>query len=375
MNAPSQPLECSPAGREAVVELCDELARIVGGALEGARRRGALDEPTHAVGRGAGDTTFALDVPTEEAIDRWFDAHAALGPLSLLTEDRGWRHAGPDGRGGARALQDFAHGGPRLVIDPIDGTRNLMHGLRPAWTVVGLAPPGGTEPRLGDLEHGVLAELPPRGGTTRRVLTGSAREGCRLQERALEGRVGEERALRVDGEARVDHGYFPFFRYGWRQRTALAELEARFFQRLEECEGADGAAIWDDQYISNGGQLALIALGRYRMVADLRAWLEARTGLPSPATKPYDCAGAIVVARAAGAIVEAPDGAELDFPLDASTPVSFVAWANEATAQRLRPHLRAALARSIRERRSESAQEPRSQGVATDSPGDDLSGR
>ena len=36
-------------------------------------------------------------------------------------------------------------------------------------------------------------------------------------------------------------------------------------------------------------------------------------------------------------------GGALDFPLDATTPVAFVGWANAATATRLGPHLRAAL--------------------------------
>ncbi|MEM7518610.1 MAG: hypothetical protein AAF368_17020, partial [Planctomycetota bacterium] len=137
----------------------------------------------------------------------------------------------------------------------------------------------------------------------------------------------------------------PFFRYGFRQRRALAQIEESFFERLVRHESADDATFWDDQYISNGGQLAQLCFGNYRMIAELRAWLAKQRGLPGTTTKPYDCAGAILCARAAGAVIETPTNeAPLDFPLDAETPVAFVGWANRATAARLGPHLRAALA-------------------------------
>ena len=54
-------------------------------------------------------------------------------------------------------------------------------------------------------------------------------------------------------------------------------------------------------------------------------------------------AGAILCAREAGCVVEHPSGAELDFPLDVSTPVAMASYANRATARRLRPHLQAVL--------------------------------
>ncbi len=68
------------------------------------------------------------------------------------------------------------------------------------------------------------------------------------------------------------------------------------------------------------------------------------SSLPSIPTHPYDVAGAIVVAREAGAVVDAADGSTLDFPIDCTTPVSFVAWANAPTRARLAPHLASALA-------------------------------
>ena len=77
--------------------------------------------------------------------------------------------------------------------------------------------------------------------------------------------------------------------------------------------------------------------------ATLRAWLARRAGVATTTSKPYDVAGAILCARAAGCVVTAADGGELDFELDCTTAVEFVGWANAATARRLAPHLRAVL--------------------------------
>ncbi len=300
---------------------------------------------------GAGDFTYGLDVASERAVDAWLDETAREHPLSLLTEDAGWRHLGP-GAGGrstpARDLDGFDHGGPRIALDPVDGTRGLMHDLRSAWTVVSCAGPGRGEPRLSELELGIVSEIPDSRAARFRVLAARHAGPCLLEERELHGsqpvRAGE---LSCDGDARCDHGFFPFFRYDPAQRPAVAAVEADFFQRLAREERADLRHVFDDQYISNAGQLVLLALGTYRMIADLRAFLAARSGVRTTTSKPYDLAGAVLCAQRAGCVVTAADGAPLDFPLDCVTPVHFVGWANTGTARRLAPHLAQALRATV----------------------------
>lgn len=305
-----------------------------------------LEGLARGVSEGVGDTTFALDVPAEEAVEEWFCAHACRGPLSLLTEDAGWRHRGPDPAkpSGWRDLADFAHGGPRIVIDPIDGTRPLMHDLRSAWVVIGFAPPGPAQPRLSALRGGLLVELPPSSQGVARWL--EAEQGGPAEERLLpvgasvkQVAAASVRTLSVDSDARCDRGYFTFFRYHPAQRRRLATLEESFFARLAEREGADLLQVYEDGYCSSGGQLALLALGRYRFVADFRARLG---GVEGPFCKPYDVAGAVVVARAAGVEISDAFGAPLDCPLDACTPIGFVGYTNAGTRARLEPHLEAA---------------------------------
>jgi fructose-1,6-bisphosphatase/inositol monophosphatase family enzyme len=349
---------------ERLVDLSDRIRAAAREALIEAVRGGTLERLSRAAGQGVGDVTYGIDVPAEHAIDRWLAETARETPLSLLTEDSGWRHRGPDvsevagGKGGIRALDGFDHGGPRISVDPIDGTRVLMCDLRPAWSVIGLAGPGPSEPRIGDVVLGVLSEIPDSRGASYRRLSAIRGGGCRLVERdltedepsadrRLEAGADQGAARRLDAGAddRVDHGIFSFFKYMPAERPRIAAIEAAFFARLAETERADVRACFDDQYTSNGGQLALLALGTYRMIADVRAHLFEKT----LTSKPYDVAGAVICAQEAGAVVTAVDGSPLDFPLDAKTPVSFVGWANRATEKRLSKYL-AEVLRSERSR-------------------------
>jgi len=350
-----------------LVRLSDRLRVAARGALLGAIEAGEHATLWRQAGQGAGDVTYGIDVPAERALDLWFEETARAEPLSLLSEESGWRHAGPDGRGGTRELAGFDHGGARIVVDPIDGTRNLMTDVRSAWSVIGLAAPGASVPKLADVELGVVSEIPDsRAAAFRRL---SARRGercvCELRELARSSvahvKVAGERAsaardsgggvllarreLDNGDEVRLDHAYFPFFKYMPDMRPEIAAIEARFFERIAEREGADVRNCYDDQYISNGGQLALLALGTYRMIADVRAHLAQARGRATLTSKPYDVAGAIVCARAAGCVITAADGSELAFPIDTETPVSFVGWVNAATEARLAPHLDAAMKR------------------------------
>ena len=193
-----------------------------------------------------------------------------------------------------------------------------------------------------------MSEIPDSRAERYRVVSAMKGAGATFQERWLRGDALErERVLVVDEDDRVDHGYFSFFRYTPAMRPLLGKVEAGFFRGLAEQEGADVRNCFDDQYISNGGQLVLLTLGTYRFIADLRAWLARWFDEPVTMTKPYDCAGAVLVAREAGCVVEGVAGAELDFPLDGETGVSFVGFANEGTARRVRGVLDEVLRREV----------------------------
>lgn len=325
--------------------LAAEVAAEVAAAHDGGRDLG------HIQGRGVGDVTFALDEGPERRIAAWAEAQACRAPLSVLTEDTGWRHLGPDGRGGWRALEGFDHGGRRFAFDPVDGTRPLMRGLRSAWFSVASAPAGAAAPTLGDVDRALLQELPPPGRARCQQWLAATTAGTPATWRASTTPTGAldtslERHT-VDRSPDFERQYLSFFRYHPRDRVALTTLEARFLERLG-ASGVDLDHVYEDQYTSNCAQLALVTGGTYRMIADLRAWLAAREGRAATATKPYDIAAAQLIARGAGAVVHDPAAGAtaplLARPIDATTPLSFVAYANAPTAERAAPLLAEVLA-------------------------------
>jgi len=263
-----------------------------------------------------------------------------MGPLSLLSEDRGWRHAGPGAEAHTiRALPDFDHGGPRVVVDPIDGTRPWLHGLRSAWSVIAAAGPGKAQPRLAEVEFGLLAEIPLAHAATAHWFEAIQGQGCRTATVDLTARVlSPLAACQTPDLARIDHAFFSFFAYHPAVRGPIDRLGLAFFERLERHEGAQIVHCYDDQYIASGGQLALLLQGQYAMVCDPRPRVLAPDGKPTQCAKPYDLAGAVLCAREAGCVVLDLDGEPLNVPLDAHTPVGFVAYPGPRSCARLQPH-------------------------------------
>ena len=92
--------------------------------------------------------------------------------------------------------------------------------------------------------------------------------------------------------------------------------------------------MFEDEYVSSGGQLHELATGRDRFVAELRP-LVAPGAL---ACHPYDVCTALVLEEAGGGVTE-PWGGALDAPLDTTSPVAWVGYANRALADWIGPVL------------------------------------
>ncbi len=137
----------------------------------------------------------------------------------------------------------------------------------------------------------------------------------------------------------MDHGFASFAKFFPEGKAALAALEEKLWHRINPAGGRHGRPIFDDQYISTGGQLHELIAGHDRFIADLRP-LVARGGAAGALTcHPYDICTALL-AEEAGCIVTSPSGGPLLAPLDTTTPVAWVAYANPGLARRIGPVLR-----------------------------------
>jgi fructose-1,6-bisphosphatase/inositol monophosphatase family enzyme len=282
---------------------------------------------------GAGDLAYALDELTEEALRAFGDDLAGRHPLVLIDEDAGTRVFDSDGRG-----QPL-----RVLVDPVDGTRSLMHDMRSAWAVTCVAPDRGELTRLSDAVLAVQTELPTTSAGTYRVMWAVRGQGAHIATHAVgSGAELDRRPLVVDDDPAIENGYLCFTRYLPIERTMVAEIERLCLERAIEAEHLNPRLLYDDQYLASAGQLFLTATGRYRMLADLRGWLGRLADIDNFTAKPYDLA-ALLVYTEAGVPVLGDDLLPLNAPLDTSTPLSVIAFANTAVQDRMLPHLKAAM--------------------------------
>lgn len=280
------------------------------------------------------DTIFRIDKAVEGSIIDWLSRHwPASEPIELVME----------------GIDDEALVFPagvtvsdakwKCIVDPIDGTRSWMHDKRSAWALAAIAPQRGTSTRLSDIVVAAMTELPVTKQWRADQL--SAVRGAGVVAEAIDVRgVGRSPWQPVPSEA-VDFrqgfaGISKFFPQG---KALLADLEEAFWRELHGNEPQAAPLVFDDQYVSTGGQIYELASGRDRMWADLRPQAFRKLGLTVSLTcHPYDICTAMILTELGG-VVETPEGAPLDAPLDTTSPISWVGYANETLANLARPAL------------------------------------
>ena len=283
------------------------------------------------------DTIFHVDKLSEAAILGWMEKNwPRAWPVELVME-------------GLEAETTFPRGTPvartewKLILDPIDGTRCLMYDKRPAWALAGLAPQRGARTALRDIVVAAMTELPTaKAGAVDQF---SAIRGGPLMTTRRDLRTGviKKWIPRPSTARDCDHGFASFVKFFPEGKALAAGIEEELWRGLG-LHGKDGGArVFDDQYLSTGGQLYELLVGHDRMIADLRPLLLPRVGMPAAlCCHPYDICTALLL-EAAGGVVEAPGGGPLRAPLDTTTPVAWVGYANPELARRIRPVLKRVL--------------------------------
>jgi fructose-1,6-bisphosphatase/inositol monophosphatase family enzyme len=295
-----------PSAEEARRLLC-ELGEHVRGLLDASRGT----DMSAVAGETVADTIYAIDRVADDALVQWFEQH--------------W----PDVRVVSEGLDEpVLVGGTAawtVIVDTIDGTRGLMYDKRPAWCLAAAAPPDGG---LADIVAAAMTELPTaKQGAADQL---SATRGGGLRAERVDVRSGERAALEVRPSTATDleHSFSGLAKFFLPGKAALASLEAELFERL----GA--RLVFDDEYLSTGGQLHELITGRDRFVADLRPLVQSE-GL---ACHPYDVCTAMLLEEVGGVVTD-PWGNPLAVPLDNVFPVAWVGYANDALAARIGPVL------------------------------------
>lgn len=321
---------------ERLIEFQDRVSRRVRDAQgAGALRSGgeATVDAARVAGLGAADVSFGLDVIAEAPLEEFCDELAREVPIRVLSEGFGDRVFAPRGRDPEW----------RLVVDPIDGTRNLMFDLRSGFVLSAVARERGDATRISDVEVAVMSELPPTDRRSATVMGAIRGGGAWSRTRDLDtGSLGLARKLEASSDPRIENGFVVFFKFDREEREAIAAIETRFLELVASTHGIDSRLLFDDQYICSAGHLFLLLTRRYRFVADLRGIVGDRLGIANQTSKPYDVCCSLI-AEEAGVLLTDATGAEFNLPLDLESRVSVVGYANSTVRAALEPLLARAL--------------------------------
>lgn len=286
-----------------------------------------------------GDTIYSIDAHADEILHRFCSDWAGeIGPLVLISEGiegAGWQ-VFPEGASEADA--SFL-----MIVDPIDGTRNIMYDKRSAWILTGIAPNKGRETNLADIQVAVMTELPTTRHRVGDVLWASKGSGAhRLTQDLM---TGETTAvpLRPSRSENLAHGFASIARFFPPAKAAIAAFEEKLLARVMPEDAGENPLVFDDQYICTGGQLYELLVGHDRFLADLRPVFFEKLGLPKKLVcHPYDICVELI-AREAGVFVTDEKGQPLSAPLDIRADVSWCGYANERLKATIEPELLALL--------------------------------
>ena len=287
-----------------------------------------------------GDTIYAIDRVAEHELAAQIDSAIARRdePVLLVAEGLpGGQVVVPEGadRTTARWV---------IIVDPIDGTRGVMYQKRPAWILTGVA--RGPGPcTLADIELAVQTEIPLVKQHLSDELWAVRDQGASAVR--VNRLTGETLPLMLHPSTATTlaHGFAMISRFFPGSRAELAAIDDEVVAAVSGPPTPGKAQSFEDQYISSGGQLYELMAGHDRFVADLRPLFERRrAGGAALCCHPYDLCTELI-ARELGVLVTDEQGLPLGAPLDVTSDVGWIGYANAALKALIEPHLRRALTR------------------------------
>src|SRR4029077_1709032 len=231
-----------------------------------------------------------------------------------------------------------------IIVDPIDGTRGVMYQKRPAWILTGVA--RGPGPcTLADIELAVQTEIPLVKQHLSDELWAVRGQGASaVRVNRFTGEI-VPLLLHPSTATTLAHGFAMISRFFPGHRAELASIDDEVVAAVMGPPQPGKAQLFEDQYISSGGQLYELMAGHDRFVADLRPLLERRRpGGAALCCHPYDLCTELI-ARELGVSVTDEQGRQLAAPLDVASDVTWIGFPNERLRATVEPHLQRALKR------------------------------
>ncbi|MHB1938561.1 MAG: hypothetical protein ACYCOR_18565 [Acidobacteriaceae bacterium] len=301
----------------------------------------SAEEISRVVADDEGDTIYMVDRVSEAIlVDLFEKTIASRAPIVLIAEGlTGGQVVLPRGTKEVDAVW-------RVIADPIDGTRCLMHQKRSGWILTGVAPNGGERTTLADIEFAVQTEIPlvkQHLSDTLWAFRGTGAHGERFNRL-----TGERKPFlpRPSSATQLAHSFCSISRFFSGGRDVLAAIDDDISFGVGG-EGREGKAYcFEDQYLSTGGQLYELMVGHDCFLADLRpllsSILEQRGWKNGLCCHPYDLCTELI-AREAGVIVSDETGRRLSPLMNLTADVTWTGYANAHIRALVAPLLQSSL--------------------------------
>jgi fructose-1,6-bisphosphatase/inositol monophosphatase family enzyme len=293
------------------------------------------------------DTIYKIDTEVDPLLEAACDEWGKSMPLVVIAEGL------EDESGNEAEYRVFPRGAReqdaqiRLIIDPIDGTRGIMYDKRAAWALAGVAPNKGAATRLTDIEIAVMTELPTSKMGFSDVLWAIKGQGAKAQRIDLKSGQSRPFIPSPSKAPSIDHGFATVSNFFPGTKVLAADVMEHLVSQLIGPADVTRATVFEDQYISTGGQFYELIVGHDRFNADLRPLFYKIQNQPQGlCCHPYDC-GTALIAREAGVILTNALGGPLDGPLDVTTGISWAGFANTELHKVIEPLLTAYLRKKI----------------------------
>ena len=304
--------------------------------------RQATEELASVAAEEASDTIYAIDRVSEEVLVAGLEEVAQREPLCLVAEGL---------PGGSMMLPSGATDADcrwRVMVDPIDGTREIMYQKRSAWILTGVAPNLGDATRVRHIVLAAQTEIPILKQHQCDQFWAERGRGAHGTRFDRVRNVREALHLRPSRAPTLAHGFASVSRFFPGARDVLAAIDDEVIAEVLGVPDPGKASCFEDQYLSTGGQFYELMAGRDRFIADIRPLTkpihEAR-GIPAPlCCHPYDICTALIP-QELGVILTDGVGGPIDAPFDVEADVSWAGYANASIQSSVEPALQNALRR------------------------------
>ena len=298
----------------------------------------SLDQLSKVAYEGKGDTIYSIDLISENRIIEYFENEISkISPVILIAEGIAEKGNIILPAGAFERDAEF-----RIIMDPIDGTREIMYQKRSAWILTGIAPNKGKNTNLRDIEFAIQTEIPIVKQHLSDIV--SAYKGKGIEARRYNRLTGDYLpiTLRPSSAQSIRHGFAMIARFFHGARDILAKIDEEIVESILGKTHSDKALCFEDQYLSTGGQIYELISGHDRFVADLRPLLEgilAERGLKlGLCCHPYDFCTELI-AREAGVIITDERGNPVRAKLNVTDNISWIGFANNDIKKEVDPFL------------------------------------